>query len=143
MCVCVFTHTLLFGHDASSYGGYEQYGVVASSVARGGGGGGGGRGARGTREDNRLVRLPQVPSTVRQRAVPTERERIETEIIKSLMASYFNIVRKNFQDLVPKTIMAFLVNHAKENIQSCLVQTLYREGMFSDLLGELRTVVDE
>jgi hypothetical protein len=32
---------------------------------------------------------------------------------ESLISSYFNIVRKNFMDLVPKTIMCFLVNQTK------------------------------
>lgn len=83
-----------------------------------------------------VVKLPQVPETMRQAEEPTSRERIETEIIKSLLVSYFDIVRKNFLDLVPKTIMSFLVNHVKENIQNELVSTLYKEDMLTDLLRE-------
>jgi len=45
----------------------------------------------------------------------------------TLLSSYFGIVRKNVQDSVPKTIMHFLVNCAKDNIQNELVSMLYRE----------------
>lgn len=54
---------------------------------------------------------------MRQADLPTDRERIETGIIKSLIESYFIIVRKNFTDLVPKTVMYFLVNHARDSMQ--------------------------
>ncbi|CAI5745459.1 unnamed protein product [Peronospora destructor] len=83
-----------------------------------------------------VVKLPQVPVSMRQGDNPTDRERIETEIIKSLLASYFDIVRKNFLDLVPKTIMCFMVGHSKENIQNELVSSLYREDKLNELLAE-------
>jgi len=85
-----------------------------------------------------IVQLPQIPDTMRcrSRSVGTDRERIETEIIKSLIESYFSIVRKNFIDLVPKTIMYFLVNHAKDSMQNQLVTELYRDCLIPDLMKE-------
>jgi dynamin 1-like protein len=87
-----------------------------------------------------LVKLPQMPSTVRQPDIMSERERMEVDIIKSLIASYFAIVRKNIGDLVPKTVMHFLVNYAKEHVQSNLVQRLYRDSSLDELLKETDTV---
>jgi dynamin 1-like protein len=87
-----------------------------------------------------VVKLPQMPSTVRQPDSMTERERMEVDIIKSLIASYFSIVRKNIGDLVPKTVMHFLVNYAKEHVQSVLVQRLYRDSSLDELLRETDTV---
>ncbi len=71
-----------------------------------------------------------------QETKPTEREVIETEIIKTLIASYFDIVRQNITDNVPKSIMFFLVNYSKDRIQSQLVRTLYKEEGFRALLAE-------
>jgi hypothetical protein len=53
-----------------------------------------------------------------------------------LLKSYFKIVRKNIKDKVPKSIMFFLVNNSKEQIQNELVQELYKEDKFNTLLEE-------
>jgi dynamin 1-like protein len=88
-----------------------------------------------------IVHLPQVPDSMRQTDVPpTERERVEMEIIKSLVESYFKIVRKNFIDLVPKTIMYFLVNHVRDSMQNELVSELYRDAQVGSLMQEAEDI---
>jgi len=53
---------------------------------------------------------------------------METQMIKSLITSYFNTVRKTMNDMVPKTVMAFLVNKSKNTAQRSLVQRIYADG---------------
>lgn len=83
-----------------------------------------------------VIRLAQVPDVMRCSSNPTDRERVETEIIKTLITSYFEIVKKNFTDLVPKAIMHFLVFTFKENLQNELVSNLYNEQLLSDVMRE-------
>eukprot|EP01134_Creolimax_fragrantissima_P002477 CFRG2477T1 len=64
------------------------------------------------------------------------RDRIETELIQSLIHSYFDVVRRNIQDSVPKAIMHLLVNYVKDKLQSHLVSQLYRRENFEMLLSE-------
>ncbi|KZS94748.1 dynamin protein dnm1 [Sistotremastrum niveocremeum HHB9708] len=71
------------------------------------------------------------------------REEMETTLITSLIASYFNIVRQTIQDLVPKAIMHFLVNYTSQHVQNRLVAALYKPEIFSDLLNEDETLVVE
>ncbi|KAI7854349.1 Dynamin central region-domain-containing protein [Circinella umbellata] len=66
----------------------------------------------------------------------SDREEIEIQLIRTLITSYFNIVRKNIQDLVPKSIMHLLVNHSRESVQNRLVASLYKEELFRELLQE-------
>jgi dynamin 1-like protein len=88
-----------------------------------------------------IVHLPQVPDTMKQTDNPPDRrERTEMEVIKSLIESYFNVVRKNFIDMVPKTIMFFLVNHVKDALQNELVSELYREAEMGSLMKEAEDV---
>ncbi len=58
------------------------------------------------------------------------------ELIKALITSYFGIVRKNFTDFVPKAVMCYLVNAARDRMHKDLVQALFKESEFQTLLGE-------
>lgn len=82
------------------------------------------------------IRLSLVPEKMRCSANPSDKERIETEIIKTLISSYFEIVKKNFLDLVPKTIMRFLIMDFKERLQNELVSQLYKDQILTHLMRE-------
>lgn len=73
----------------------------------------------------------------------TEREQLECELIRRLIASYFSIVRETIRDQVPKAIMCLLVNYCKEGVQNQLVQKLYKETLFDELLYEDEALIQE
>ena len=73
----------------------------------------------------------------------SEREAMETNLIRELITSYFNIVRLSIQDLVPKAIMHLLVNYSRDTVQNRLVVNLYKESMFEQLLHEDETLTKE
>lgn len=58
------------------------------------------------------------------------------DLIQNLIATYFSIVRQTIQDLVPKAVMHLLINFSRESVQNRLVASLYKEGLFEDLLFE-------
>lgn len=78
--------------------------------------------------------LPEVP--MQQTRKLTERESKDCDIIERLIKSYFYIVRKSIQDMVPKAVMHFLVNYVKDNLQSELVKHLYRTEEIDSFLSE-------
>ena len=73
----------------------------------------------------------------------TVREEMETNLIRGLIASYFGIVRQSIQDLVPKAIMHFLVNHTSHQVQNRLVSALYKPELFASMLDEDEGIVAE
>jgi dynamin 1-like protein len=83
------------------------------------------------------------PSNPESAPALTEREALETELIRRLISSYFNIVRETVADQVPKAIMHLLVNHSKDVVQNRLVSSLYKEDLFQELLYEDDTIKAE
>ncbi|GKV03133.1 hypothetical protein SLEP1_g15489 [Rubroshorea leprosula] len=75
------------------------------------------------------------PSILRPPEI-TENETVEMVATKILLQSYFDVVRKNIEDLVPKAIMHFLVNPAKTSLHNTFIQKLYRQDLFEVLLQE-------
>ncbi|GMY29136.1 dynamin-related protein 3A-like isoform X2 [Fagus crenata] len=109
----------------------------------------GSRASSGESQDSRTLgetvhHVEQMPSIIQLREPPsilrplemTENEEVEINVTKLLLRSYYDIVRKNIQDLVPKAVMHFLVNHTKRDLHCTFIQKLYRENLFEELLQE-------
>lgn len=58
-----------------------------------------------------------------------------------LIHSYFNIVKREMIDMVPKAISLTLVNHSKEALQRELLEELYKPEVLDELLKESDFVV--
>jgi len=101
------------------------------------------------------------PPSIRPQNALNERETMETEVISTsrllgfhvavlismahqtelLIHSYFNIVKREMIDMVPKAISLTLVNYSKENLQRELLQELYKPDVLDELLKESDYVV--
>lgn len=66
------------------------------------------------------VQILRVPGGV------SEQEEVQVQVTRLLVESYFDVVRKNLQDAVPKAVMHFLVNSVQRGLQQHLIHTLYR-----------------
>ncbi|KAF9228742.1 hypothetical protein BS17DRAFT_690871 [Gyrodon lividus] len=82
------------------------------------------------------------PAIIRPQSALSERETMETEVIKLLIHSYFNIVKREMIDIIPKAVVLTLVNHSKENLQRELLQELYKPDVLDDLMKESEFVVN-
>ncbi|CRK87056.1 CLUMA_CG000851, isoform A [Clunio marinus] len=61
-------------------------------------------------------------------------------ILENLVTSYCNIVQKDIQDFVPKTIMCFLINNVIEEVGSHLITNVYKARNSSNLLTEAKHI---
>jgi dynamin 1-like protein len=87
-----------------------------------------------------LTMFLQPPAVLRSTDAQTEQETLEIAVTRLLLKSYYDIVRKNIQDAVPKAIMHFLVNHVKRELHSVFIRKLYRESLFEEMMQEKEDV---
>ncbi|XP_074312808.1 dynamin-related protein 3A-like [Silene latifolia] len=83
-----------------------------------------------------MIHLKEPPTILRPTESHSETEAIEIAVTKLLLKSYFDIVRKNVEDAIPKAIMHFLVNHTKRELHNVFIKKLYRENLFEEMLRE-------
>ncbi|KAJ3333441.1 vacuolar protein sorting-associated protein 1 [Blyttiomyces sp. JEL0837] len=80
--------------------------------------------------------LENPPAVLKATGNLSDREYMETEVIKLLLLSYFSIVKRTISDLVPKAIMLNLVVHTKEELQRELLAELYKKDESDETLKE-------
>lgn len=89
-----------------------------------------------SKSKKKLAAMEAPPAVLKASATLSERETMETEVIKLLIVSYFDIVKRTMSDMVPKAIMLNLVKQSKEEIQTELLEKLYRPDQVEELLKE-------
>ncbi|XP_017493288.1 PREDICTED: dynamin-1-like protein [Rhagoletis zephyria] len=68
--------------------------------------------------------------------VLTDKDIHDCKIVEHLFNTYYKIVRKNIQDMVPKSIITFMVKYVQENLLTELVGQLNKPELFDFLLTE-------
>ena len=82
------------------------------------------------------IYLKEPPKVLRVSETKNEQEELEVAVTRLLVSSYFGIVSKNLQDMVPKVVVHFTVNAVQSGLQNRLVQLLYKEDLFAKLTRE-------
>ncbi|KAJ7346207.1 P-loop containing nucleoside triphosphate hydrolase protein [Mycena albidolilacea] len=81
------------------------------------------------------------PATLSSQSAFSSRETLEVLTTRLLISSYFNIVKREMIDTVPKAISLNLILHTTKNMQQELLQALYKPGAIDELLIENEDVV--
>ncbi|CEP60888.1 dynamin-like GTPase VPS1 LALA0_S02e01948g [Lachancea lanzarotensis] len=89
-----------------------------------------------SKNKKKLAALESPPPVLKATGQMTERETMETEVIKLLIESYFNIVKRTVADVIPKAVMLKLIVRSKNDIQKILLEKLYGNQDIADLTKE-------
>lgn len=76
------------------------------------------------------------PPSLKASGTLSDREVMEVEVIKLLISSYFNIVKRTMIDMVPKAIMLNLVQYTRDQMHGELLSNMYKNDQADDLLKE-------
>jgi len=129
--------------DSASYDESDAHKSWFSNwFARGGGvvvdTSGNGNGTSGSPSGENVLQRPA--PTLKVPKAASDQEGVQVEVTRVLVDSYFDIVRKNLQDAVPKAIMNFLVGATRRALQQHLIRSLYREDLLGELMAEREDV---
>ncbi|RMJ23250.1 vacuolar sorting protein [Aspergillus sp. HF37] len=89
-----------------------------------------------SKNKKKMAAMEAPPPTLKASASLSERESTEVEVIKLLITSYFNIVKRTMIDMVPKAVMYTLVQFSKDEMQRELLENMYRNTELDELLKE-------
>ncbi|XTI86981.1 V-type ATPase [Cenococcum geophilum] len=89
-----------------------------------------------SKNKKKMAAMEPPPPTLKASGTLSEKETQEVEVIKLLITSYFNIVRRTMIDMVPKAIMLNLVSFTKEEMQRELLENMYKAEELDELLKE-------
>ncbi|CAG8249824.1 unnamed protein product [Penicillium olsonii] len=89
-----------------------------------------------SKNKKKMALMEAPPPTLKASASLSERESTEVEVIKLLITSYFNIVKRTMIDMVPKAVMYTLVQFTKDEMQRELLENMYRTNELDELLKE-------
>ncbi|KAK6354718.1 vacuolar protein sorting-associated protein 1 [Orbilia brochopaga] len=89
-----------------------------------------------SKNKKKMAAMEAPPPMLKASGTLSEREGIEVEVIKLLIQSYYNIVKRTVIDMVPKAIMLNLVQFTKDEMQRELLENLYKLDSVDDLLRE-------
>ncbi|KAL3423187.1 vacuolar dynamin-like gtpase [Phlyctema vagabunda] len=89
-----------------------------------------------SKNKKKMAAMEAPPPTLKASGTLSEREGVEVEVIKLLINSYYNIVKRTMIDMVPKAIMLNLVQFTKDEMQRELLENMYRTDTLDDLLKE-------
>ncbi|PVI04296.1 dynamin-2 [Periconia macrospinosa] len=89
-----------------------------------------------SKNKKKMALMEPPPPQLKASGTLSDKELQEVEVIKLLINSYFNIVRRTMIDMVPKAIMLNLVQFTKEEMQRELLENMYKTDQLDDLLKE-------
>ncbi|KAI9798668.1 MAG: vacuolar protein sorting-associated protein 1 [Piccolia ochrophora] len=89
-----------------------------------------------SKNKKKMAAMEAPPPTLKASGTLSERENIEVEVIKLLISSYYNIVKRTMIDMVPKAVMLNLVQFTKDEMQRELLENMYKSDQLDELLKE-------
>jgi replication fork clamp-binding protein CrfC len=93
------------------------------------------------KERQKHATMESPPPSLKASGQLTDRESMEVEVIRMLINSYFNIVKRTIIDMIPKATMLHLVTFAKDSLQRDLLKELYQQEVMNELMRESDHVV--